>query len=343
VKRGSTLSYCCPYIGRNLMIIRLGNGSVRALLIRLAIAITSVSAAFLPQPVGAQEALRIAAVVNDDVITGLDLAVRTRIAILSASLPDTPEMRNRVARQVLRAMIDERLQVQEATRQNITISQAEVDAELTKLAERNGVTLDQFGNFLAQSGVLLQPLVDQIRATIAWSKLVNRQLRPKAVVSEEDIDEVLHQVEANQGQPQRRVAEIFLAVDDPATEEDIRHNAERLIEQIRGGVPFSAVAVQFSDSATAAVGGDIGWVLPGQLDPEVDQALESMQKDEIAGPVRAAGGFYILQLRDQRSITPDTTPQREDIRRLLQNQKLDLLVRRYLRDLRRDAFVDIRV
>jgi peptidyl-prolyl cis-trans isomerase SurA len=75
----------------------------------------------------------------------------------------------------------------------------------------------------------------------------------------------------------------------------------------------------------------------------VDQALASMQKDEIAGPIRAAGGFYILQLRDQRSITAETTPPREDIRRVLQGQKLDLLARRYLRDLRRDAFVDIRV
>src|SRR5262249_46214861 len=153
---------------------------------------------------------------------------------------------------------------------------------------------------------------------------------------------VLHQVEANQGQPQRRVSEIFLAVDDPSTEEDVHRNADRLIEQIRGGVPFSALAAQFSDSATAAVGGDIGWVLPGQLDPDVDQALGSMKKDDIVGPVRGAGGYYVLQLRDQRSIPPETMPQREDIRRVLQSQKLDLLARRYLRDLRRDAFVDIR-
>ena len=326
-----------------LMTVRIGDRALRALLIRLAVAIGSVVALSVPQPAPAQEALRIAAVVNDDVITGLDLAVCTRIAILNASLPDTPDMRDRVARQVLRAMIDERLQLQEATRQNITVAQAEIDAELTKLADRNGVTLQTFGDFLAHSGVLLQPLVDQIRATIAWSKLINRQLRPKAVVSEEDIDEVLQQIASNQGQPQRRVSEIFLAVDDPATEEDVRRNAERMIDQIRGGAPFSAVAAQFSDSATAAVGGDIGWVLPGQLDPEVDQTLAKMQKDEVAGPIRAAGGFYILQLRDQRSITAETTPQREDIRRVLQNQKLDLLARRYLRDLRRDAFVDIRV
>jgi peptidyl-prolyl cis-trans isomerase SurA len=316
---------------------------LRALLMALAIATAAAMAPTLPIPAAAQDALRIAAVVNDDVITGLDLAVRTRMAMLSAQLPDSPEMRNRVARQVLRAMIDERLMLQEAARQGVIIQQSEVDAELTNLAERNGVTLEQFGPYLNQNGVLLEPLEDQIRATIAWSKLVNRQLRPRAVVSEEDVDEVLRQAEVNKGQPQRRVSEIFLGVDNAAEEEEIRRGAERLIEQIRGGIPFSAVAAQFSDSATAAVGGDVGWVLPGQLPPEVDETLQKMQDGEIAGPIRAAGGYYILQLRGQRSIAEDTQPDREEVRRVLVNQRVDLLARRYLRDLRRDAFVEIRV
>ena len=306
----------------------------------LAIAAAAAGPILRPLPAAAQEALRIAAVVNDDVITGLDLAVRTRMAILSSSLPDTAEMRNRVARQVLRAMIDERLMLQEAARQNITVQQSEIDAELSKLAERNDVTLDQFSDYLAQNGV---PLADQIRATIAWSKLIGRQLRPRAVITEEDIDEVLLQAEQSQGQPQRRVAEIFLAVDAPGEEEDVRRSTERLIEQIRGGIPFSAVASQFSDAATAAVGGDVGWVLPGQLAPEVDETLERMQDGDIAGPVRAAGGYYILQLRGQRSISPDAVPEREEVRKVLLNQRLDLLARRYLRDLRREAFVEIRV
>jgi peptidyl-prolyl cis-trans isomerase SurA len=309
----------------------------------LAIALAAAVPGLRVQPAAAQESLRIAAVVNDDVITGLDLAVRTRMAILSSSLPDTPEMRNRVARQVLRAMIDERLMLQEAARQNVIVQQSEVDAELTKLAERNGVTLDQFGAYLAQNGVLLEPLAEQVRATIAWSKLVSRQLRPRAVITEEDVDEVLRQAEEAKNQPQRRVSEIFLAVDGPAEEEEVRRSAERLIEQIRSGVPFSAVASQFSDAATAAVGGDVGWVLPGQLAPEVEETLEKMQDGDIAGPVRAAGGYYILQLRGQRSISPDASPEREEVRRVLLNQRLELLARRYLRDLRRDAFVEIRV
>ena len=179
---------------------------MRAFVTAIAMAAALALAAPLSAPAAAQDSLRIAAVVNDEVITGLDLAVRTRMAVLSAQLPDTPEMRNRAARQVLRTMIDERLMLQEATRQNIAVQQSEIDAELTHLAERNGVTVEQFGQYLQQNGVLMEPLTDQLRATIAWAKLVNRQLRPRAVVTEEDVDEVLRQAEENRGQPQRRVS-----------------------------------------------------------------------------------------------------------------------------------------
>ena len=80
------------------------------------------------------------------------------------------------------------------------------------------------------------------------------------------------------------------------------------------------------------MGGDVGWVLPGQMPPEVEEAVQTMPEGEVAGPIRAAGGYYILQLRGERSIGADVTPDREDVRRVLLNQRIDLLARRYLRD-----------
>jgi peptidyl-prolyl cis-trans isomerase SurA len=69
-----------------------------------------------------------------------------------------------------------------------------------------------------------------------------------------------------------------LAVDDPATEEDVRRNAERMIDQIRGELRSARSRLSFSDSATAAVGGDIGWVLPGQLDPRWIRRWEACRR-----------------------------------------------------------------
>src|ERR1051325_6596037 len=104
--RGSTLSRpAIAPIFADLMTVRIGDRALRALLIRLAVAIGSGVALSEPQPALPQGAVR-----TDDLTSGLALAERTRIAILTAALPDAPDMRDRVTRQVLRAMINERLQ-----------------------------------------------------------------------------------------------------------------------------------------------------------------------------------------------------------------------------------------
>jgi peptidyl-prolyl cis-trans isomerase SurA len=86
---------------------------------------------------------RIAAVVNDDVISVSDLSSRIRMISLSAAIPDTPEARKRVAAQVLRTLVDEKLELQEAKRKNITASQEEIDKAVSSIAQQNKLTADQ--------------------------------------------------------------------------------------------------------------------------------------------------------------------------------------------------------
>jgi len=101
-------------------------------------------------------------------------------------------------------------------------------------------------------------LVDQLTASIVWAKLVRRLVSQTNVVSDEEIDEASKRMKESANEPQSRVAEIFLAVDNPQQDDEVRRLAERLIEQMKRGARFSAVAQQFSQSATAAVGGDLG-------------------------------------------------------------------------------------
>src|SRR5688572_13791518 len=70
--------------------------------------------------------MRIAAVVNDEVISVFDIATRMRMIMISSGIPDTPETRQRIASQVLRSLVDERLQLQEAKRQNVTATDNEL-------------------------------------------------------------------------------------------------------------------------------------------------------------------------------------------------------------------------
>lgn len=253
-----------------------------------------------PQAGGAEE--RIAAVVNEQAITQSDLLGRLQLALVSSGLPDSPEARQRLLPQVLRLLIDETLQIQEARRLNISVADAEIDAELRQIAQRNRLTAEQFQEALQQAGVPIATLRQQIRANIAWSKLVQRRIRPTIQVGDDEINAYVERIRENAGKPEYLVSEIFLSVDEQGNEAEVARLAERLVDQIGQGANFAAVAQQFSQSAGAATGGDLGWVQQGQLEQAVDETLRQLRPGQFSRPVRGIGGYHILWVRDQRTV-----------------------------------------
>lgn len=118
---------------------------------------------------------------------------------------------------------------------------------------------------------------------------------------DEQIDAVMARMAVNAGRPEYLVSEIFLSVESPDDDEDVRRSALRLAEQLRQGAAFRGVARQFSQAATAAIGGDLGWVQEHQLSEELDKALAALKMGEVSDPIRTVGGYYILNLREKRA------------------------------------------
>jgi peptidyl-prolyl cis-trans isomerase SurA len=253
-----------------------------------------------PPPAGQVTETRIAAVVNDEVISVADLRSRLRMVMLSSNLSDSPETRQRVAAQVLRTIVDEKLQMQEAKRQNITATDDEINKAFSQIEKQNSMQPGQLDQVLKSRGIDRSALIDQLTASIVWAKLVRKLVSQTNVVSDEEIDYALKRAKETSNEPQSRVAEIFLAVDNPKQEDEVRRLAERLTEQMKQGARFSSVAQQFSQSATAAVGGDIGWVRPEQLSPELGKAVGQMRPGELSPPIRTGSGFYLLLVLDRR-------------------------------------------
>ncbi len=262
---------------------------------------TQRPAAPAPAPDGQVTETRIAAVVNDEVISVADVLSRLRMVMLSSNLTDSPETRQRIAAQVLRTIVDEKLQMQEAKRQNVTATDEEVNKALGQIEKQNNMQAGQLDQVLKSHGIERTALVDQLTASIVWQKLVRRLVSQTNVVSDEEIDYALKRAKETANEPQSRVAEIFLAVDNPQQEDEVRRLAERLTEQMKQGARFSAVAQQFSQSATAAVGGDIGWVRPEQLSPELGKVVAQMRPGELSPPIRAGAGYYLVLVVDRRS------------------------------------------
>ncbi|HXQ52804.1 MAG TPA: peptidylprolyl isomerase [Stellaceae bacterium] len=248
----------------------------------------------------AQES-RIAAVVNADIVTDGDLAARLRLVETSSNIPDTPDNRQHLIPEVLRTLIDEKLQLQDAKHIGITVPQAEVDKAIGNIERRNNMQAGALDAFFKDRGVAKSTLVDQVTASIAFSKVVQARVAQDVQVSDDQVDETMKRIQADIGKPQSRVAEIFLAVDNPSQEDQVRQLADRLIEQIRGGANFAAVAQQFSQSPSAAVAGDIGWVTPSELSPRLAEAIEKMSPGQMSFPIRTPAGFYLLYLMERRT------------------------------------------
>jgi len=257
------------------------------------------AAAFAPAAL-AQQVQRIAAVVNDEIVTVRDLTNRIEMVIVTSNLPRNNETARRLAPQVLRTLIDEQLQIQEAARLNISISDTEMGRARSDLETRNGLRPGELDAFIARLGIDSATMERQLRANLLWSKLVQRRFSGQVEVSGEEVEETLTRIADQVGKEQKRVSEILLTIDDPGSEGEVAQLADRLVSQLRNGASFASIARQFSRAANANVGGDIGWVVADQLSPELAEAVAGLAPGQISAPIRSVVGYHILQVSDAR-------------------------------------------
>ncbi len=253
-------------------------------------------------PASSSNSTVIAAVVNEDIITMYDVQSRMAMFIATSGIENTPEMRNRLMPQIVNALIDERLKLQEAKKLKIDVTDVEVRQAVDTVEQNNNMAPGSFRKVFQEQNIDPTTFYAQLEADLAWLKVVRQELRREVSVAPEEVKSVAARLRANQGKPENWVSEIFLPVNLNARDTDVRAVAERLVQQARGGkTPFAALAQQFSQSPTAAVGGDLGWVVRGELEDELDSAIARMEPNEISDPIRTAAGYHIVQLRGRRA------------------------------------------
>lgn len=250
----------------------------------------------------------IAALVNDQVISALDLEHRIKLALGTSNIPYNEETITHFTPQILYQMIDDLLKIQEAERLGIEITEADFKDAITTIENNNHITPGDLEKMVASLEVNQSTFQMQIKAEIAWLKIAKRVLMPNINISDDEIHEIIEKQKANIGKPEMLVSEIFLPVDDPGKEDEIFGNARKIIGYVASGVDFSAMAKQFSQSPTAANGGNLGWVYEGQLEKELNDVIREMTPPSISSPIKTRYGYYILLLRDKKlASTPDET------------------------------------
>ncbi|MDP1600088.1 peptidylprolyl isomerase [Phenylobacterium sp.] len=256
-------------------------------------------------PAGLSES--VAAVVNDQIISTYDLAQRMRLLIATSGIQPTQENIPQFQREALISLVDERLQIQELRRQekdqkiSIIASDEELNEEIADMAKSNNLSAEQFIASLQSQGIGIVTLKEQIRAQISWQRWIRGRYGSRLRVGEDQVKAVQQRMEAAASKPQYQISEVFLDANRVGGMETAMTGAAQLVNQMQQGAPFPAVARQFSAAATAAHGGDAGWITAGEMAPEIDAALEQMRPGQLSQPIQVRDGVYIIYLREKRA------------------------------------------
>ena len=246
--------------------------------------------------------MRIVAVVNGDVISNVDVDDRARLFALSTGQPLTPDVLDRLRPQISRQLVDELLQLQEIQRRKIVIQDKQIAEAIRLDRERNGMPPGALRQRLAADGIGLRTLVDQIRTQLGWLQVVRQQLG-----------------DAGRGSPpppwrsgsarwRSRPASRNTRSPRSSSRSRIRpapptpqRFADTVITELRAGAPFPVVASQFSQSQSALEGGQLGWVQPNRLDPEVARVVAEMPVGAVSNPIKVPGGLVVVTLQGKRA------------------------------------------
>lgn len=238
--------------------------------------------------------MRVAAVVNDDIISLLDLEQRIRLAAVAGGTQINLATMQKLAPQVLRGLIDETLKVQAAKEAGITVKQNDIDNAIKDIADRNKINVADFNKMLASNGILEASLRNQLEAQLLWTGFMRRKMGREIVISDEEVKDIIEAEKLIANRPRIRIQEIFLTSDT----ENALSSLENVRKEIVDGADFSALARAFSQSASAEKGGDVGLIIPEQLEGDLAAALNNLKLGELSQIISTATGYYLLRINE---------------------------------------------
>jgi peptidyl-prolyl cis-trans isomerase SurA len=282
--------------------------SISAALSRLAaVALVFASSAALAQKAPSPPVLvdRVVAVVNSDVITSAELAERVKTVTQQLRQQGTPlPAADLLQKQVLERMIMDRLQLQLAKETGLRVDDLQLDRTVQRLAERNKMSLTQFRQALERDGIQFDKFREEIRDEILLSRLREREVDDRIVVTDNEVDYFLSQQAASPDlATEFNLSHIVLRLPEQASPEDVnrqRARAEEVLAQLRQGADFAKLAVAYSDAPDALQGGAMGWHSRDRLPDLYAKALDGLKPGEVSGIIRSPAGFHLIKLIGRR-------------------------------------------
>ena len=326
---------------------------IRAL--ALAASVSSLGlAALAPRSARATIIERVVAVVGDRAILLSELLDRARPFQMQVygSVPEGASRNaalSQLYKQLVERLVDEELQGREAAKSNITVSAEEIQSALERVAKQNDVTVEQLLEEAQKNGLGAAEYRGEIRRQLLDAKMLNLRIQGRMRIGEDDMRAAYKRIAHDERRKlEFRAAWIRFQIEPgsgSAGAASQREAAAQVSARARAGEDFGDLARTYSsDAATREQGGLLAPMRPGELPPEVDAALLSMEPGDVSQPVRLGDAWLVLQLVER---APSQLPEYEKARPQLQTrvyaEKMDAARRQWLDSLRKRTHVDIRL
>ena len=276
----------------------------------LGLLLAAVSAWALPAAAQGRDELRpgdyIAAVVNQELVTAGEVQRRVERAQADAQrrgarLPPEGELR----RQVLDALIEERVIITSARDSGMRVDEPEIDRAVESIAAQNQISLDALRERLAQEGMDYPRFRANLRDQMMIERLREREVYRRIQVSDEEVEKLLAEERARLNvDAETNLAQILVTVPEGADEATVAERRARILAalaRVRGGEAFDAVAREVSEDGNRQRGGEIGLRPASRLPDVFVAATRGLRPGEVtAEPLRCGAGFHVLKVLERK-------------------------------------------
>jgi peptidyl-prolyl cis-trans isomerase SurA len=289
---------------------------------------------------------RIIAVVNNDAITLSEL--QEAVVVYRQDNRQASQSDEELMKQFLPRVIDNRLQLQEAEREKITVEDNEIEEELNDRIKKFGAaSREEFEAAVKAQGITLEAVRRRLKEQLRIAKVVRRKVGLRISVTDPEIDQYLEENRAKLEAGLPYHARHILLVPEATTDagwESARIAADLLRAQIVEGLDFAEAARKYSKDATAKDGGDLGTLKRGELTQDIEGQILALRPGEVSRPFRSPLGYHIFKLETKEALEGEgLRTARQQIRELLFREKYEVRLEAWLREIKERAIIEVRM
>ncbi|MEK6692442.1 MAG: peptidylprolyl isomerase [Nitrospirota bacterium] len=301
---------------------------------------------------GGIEIDKVAAIVNNEAITMSEIdkiaSVESQEALKGLSGDKKTRSEDKLKREILRELIERRLQLQRARRLGIVVSKEELKEAIEDIKRKNALNDIAFEKALARENMTLKEYEEQLRNQLIIARLINLEVKSKVVIADRDIESYYERNKKDYLLAEYvRVSHIFLRLPEKAGEKEKTETEETLnsiLKRLKNGEDFGKIARTYSHGPTAGTGGSLGSIKKGEMAPELENLAFLLKSGEISDPVRVPGGIHILKIDEKAEGRYKPLEEvMEEIKKILTEKESEDRYREWLSSLRENSFIEIRM